>query len=376
MVRRALLSTLAALLLIAAGAGGASAGPERSERYIVVLHDRVDPGTVARDHARGHGAEISSVYRHAVKGYAATLPARRLDAVRSDPKVDYVEPDAPVTLAAQQLPWGVDRVGADVSSTRAGDGSGAVSGVHLYVIDTGVDSGHPDLDVVGHVNFAAGPNRDCNGHGTHVAGTASARDNAIDVVGAASGSLVTGVKVLGCNGSGSLSGVLRGIDWVTANAVAPAVANMSLGAGPSRSLDDAVKRSADRGITYVLAAGNESADACGSSPARAGTHAGVITVAATDRADAETSWSNYGACVDLWAPGAGIVSTSKGGGTTVMSGTSMAAPHVAGGAALVLSSRPSASAATVESALEGASVDTGRRSKDGRQVRLVEVSGF
>ena len=134
--------------------------------------------------------------------------------------------------------------------------------MHVYVIDTGVDTAHADLNVVGHVNFAKGKNADCNGHGTHVAGTIAARDNASDVVGVAPGAPVTGVKVLGCNGSGSYSGVIKGIDWVTANAIKPAVANMSLGGSAPSAVDDAVRRSAASGVFYALAAGNSGADAC------------------------------------------------------------------------------------------------------------------
>ena len=173
---------------------------------------------------------------------------------------------------AQTLPWGIDKIDADISSTRAGDGSGAVSNVNVYVIDTGVDATHPDLNVVGHVNFAGGPNRDCHGHGTHVAGTIAAKDNAYDVVGVAPGAPITGVKVLGCNGSGSNSGVIAGIDWVTANAIKPAVANMSLGGGASQAIDDAVRRSAASGVFYALAAGNEADQRMHALPAGRGRH--------------------------------------------------------------------------------------------------------
>ena len=153
------------------------------------------------------------------------------------------------------------------------------------------------------------------------------------MVGVAPGVRLTGVKVLSCSGAGSTSGVIAGIDWVTDNAVRPAVANLSLGGFASRALDDAVKRSVAKGIVYSIAAGNEGANACGSSPARAGTGTanGIVTTAATDSTERETSWSNYGSCVDLWAPGAAILSTWLGGGTTTLSGTSMAAPHVGGG---------------------------------------------
>jgi aqualysin 1 len=251
-----------------------------------------------------------------------------------------------------------------------------VSGVNAYIIDSGIDRAHTDLSVVGHINFAGGKNRDCNGHGTHVAGTVAAEDNAQDVVGAAPGAPLTGVKVLGCSGSGKYSGVIKGVDWVTANANKPAVANMSLGGGVSTALDDAVKRSANSGVFYSIAAGNEAANACNSSPARAGTHSGVATTAATNVSNAETSWSNYGSCVDIWAPGSSILSTRLGGGTTTMSGTSMAAPHIGGTGALYLSGNAAATAATVESAIKQNATSPGTRSKDGRSIALDYAGNF
>jgi subtilisin family serine protease len=186
------------------------------------------------------------------------------------------------------------------------------------------------------------------------------------------------VKVLGCSGSGYTSGVIAGINWVTANAVKPAVANMSLGGGVSQALDDAVRNSAASGVVYSIAAGNSGANACNSSPARAGagTANGIITTAATDSSNLETSWSNYGSCVDLWAPGAGILSTRKGGGTTTMSGTSMASPHVGGTAALYLSSHAGSTPAGVETQLKSDSLATGTTSKDGKPVRLVYARGY
>lgn len=367
--------TIAALLAVAWLAPAAGAQPG-AERYIVVLKDRVDsPGEVANDHERRHDASVQFVYRHALGGYAATIPSNKIDDVRSDSRVDYIERDGRVQATAQTLPWGIDRIDADVSSTLAGNGSGAVSNVNAYIIDTGIDK-HGDLSVVNHVDFASGPNKDCNGHGTHVAGTVAAKDNAAAVVGAAPGAPLTGVKVLGCGGSGSTSGVIKGVDWVTANAKKPAIANMSLGGGPSTALDSAVKKSANSGVFYSLAAGNEGDDACDHSPARAGTAGGVVTTGATGTSDTDPSWSNFGSCVDIWAPGVSILSTRKGGGTTTMSGTSMAAPHVGGTGALYLSSHTGASAATVESALKGAAVSTGTTSNDGTPIKLVNAGGF
>ena len=363
---------LAAIPLQAAGSR--QQGPER---YIVVLKsDVADPAAVANNHAQRYGLVIGFVYQNALKGYSAVIPNDRVAAVRTDARVDYVEPDQDAFASAQTLPWGIDRIDADLSSTLAGNGSGAVSNVHVYVIDTGVDKSHPDLNVIGHVNFANGPNKDCNGHGTHVAGTIAAKNNTIDVVGVAPGAPITGVKVLGCGGSGTYSGVIAGVDWVTSHAIKPAIANMSLGGGASSALDQAVRSSASSGVLYAIAAGNSGADACNSSPARVGTTDGVVTVAATDSSDREASWSNYGSCVDLWAPGVSILSTKLGGGTTTMSGTSMASPHVGGSGALYLSSHTSASASSVENALKSSAVSTGTTSKDGRAIKLVYVKNF
>ncbi|MGE5835437.1 MAG: S8 family peptidase [Acidobacteriota bacterium] len=312
---------------------------------------------------RRHGFRADQVFSAAVRGFSARLNGRQIDALERDPDVDYVEADETMFAVAQTVPWGIARV----------DGGAAVTNVNVYVIDTGIDTSHADLNVVGHVKFTSGPNSDCNGHGTHVAGTIAARDNAIDVIGVAAGAPLTGVKVLGCGGSGSTSGVIKGIDWVTSNAVRPAVANMSLGGGVSTALDNAVKNSVASGVFYSVAAGNSGADACTSSPARAGagTSNGIMTTAATDINDNEASWSNFGSCVDIWAPGVGILSTRRGGGTTSMSGTSMASPHVGGAAAVYLSSHPTAGPAAVESALKSAAVATGTTSKNGAAIKMV-----
>ena len=197
-------------------------------------------------------------------------------------------------------------------------------------------------------------------------------------MGVVPGAPLYGVKVLGCSGSGSYSGVIKGVDWVTANAQKPAVANMSLGGGFSQAVNTAVINSANSGIFYALSAGNDGDDAsCEKSPASAGagTNNGVMTVAATDKDDKAASWSNYGSCVDVWAPGVSILSTRKGGGTTTMSGTSMASPHVAGGGALYLSTHTGDSS-SVEMALKSAATSTGTKSKDGRTIVREYVRGF
>jgi subtilisin family serine protease len=327
---------------------------------------------------RFHGFNAEHVYSNIVRGFSGRLTASQIAVLRNNPMVAYIEPDGVMSVTAQTLPWGINRIDADISSTRAGNGSGTVTGVNVYVIDTGVYRTHADLNVVNHVNFAGGQNNDCHGHGTHVAGTIAARDNTGDVVGVAPGARVTGVKVLTCTGSGSTSGVIKGVDWVTANAVKPAIANMSLGGGASVTLDNAVKRSADSGVFYAVAAGNSGVNACNSSPARAGTHNGVMTTAATDSTDREASWSNFGSCVDVWAPGVSILSTRRGGGATTMSGTSMAAPHVGGTGALFLSRPQNAgsSAALAETMLKAATIATTRVSKDGRAIRLIYAGGY
>jgi aqualysin 1 len=347
-------------------------------RYVVVLDDSVaSPAAVAVKHERKYGLDAGYRYHAALNGYAATVPSGQLASLRADKRVAYVERDRKLHAAAQVLPWGIDRIEADLSSTLAGNGSGTVFGVNAYIIDTGIDTLHADLNVVGHVNFAGGKNRDCNGHGTHVSGTVGAKDNSADVVGAAPGVRLTGVKVLGCSGSGSTSGVIAGVDWVTSHAVKPAIANMSLGGSRSTALDTAVRNSAVSGIVYSLAAGNEGANACQSSPAAAGagTNNGIITTAAANSSNLETSWSNYGSCVDIWAPGASILSTRRGGGTTTMSGTSMASPHVGGAAALYLSSHAGATASAVEAQLKADAVSTGT-SKGGGAVRLLDAGGY
>ncbi len=374
-----LLTIVAVTVLLSTGVAFTQVQPgdSASGRYVVVLKDGVsDPGQAANDISRRNNAEVGFVYGKAIKGFSATIPNNRVAEVRADGRVDYVERDGTMKAVVQTLPWGIDRIDADTSSTLAGNGSGAVSNVNAYIIDSGIDATHPDLNIVGHVNFAGGTNKDCNGHGTHVAGTVAAKDNTADVVGVAPGAPLTGVKVLGCSGSGSYSGVIKGIDWVTANAKKPAIANMSLGGGVSQAVDDAVKNSANSGVLYSIAAGNEGADACNSSPARAGTSSGVVTTAATDSANKEASFSNYGACVDIWAPGVNILSTKKGGGTTTLSGTSMAAPHVGGTSALYLSKNTVASPATVEGALKAAAKTPGTTSKDGRVISLLYAGSF
>ena len=330
--------------------------------------------------------KATHMYSHVLQGFAAQLTAQQITALEADPTVDYVEPDGPMhTTAAQVLPWGIDKVDADVSSVRAGNGSGSVSGVTAYVIDTGVGQSISfstvDVKVKKRVNMVSTDSNafDCHGHGSHVAGTLGALDNTVEVVGVAPGVDIVSVRVLDCNGSGTTSDVIKGVDWVAANAVKPAVANVSLGGGIQQSLDDAVRRAVGKGVFFALAAGNSGANACNQSPARAGagTDNGIMTTGATDRNDAAASFSNYGSCVDIWAPGVDILSLGMFSGTTkTMSGTSMAAPHVAGAAALYLSRNRTATPAQVEAALRNAAAIPGTVARDGVQIRRLNVSAF
>ncbi len=308
-------------------------------RYIVVFQDDVrDIRGVAQEIARGNGFGLQRVREHAARGFTAVIPEARLDAVRSDPRVKFIEKDGPVSLirpivearpgggggAAEVTPWGI---------TRVGGGSGTPSG-RAYIIDTGVDLDHPDLNVgTGSdcVAYFTGRNADDgNGHGTHVAGTIGAIDNSIGVVGVAPGATICPVRVLGNSGSGSWSDVIAGIDFVAANGKAGDVANMSLGGSTNTAVDQAVVDAAAGGVKFSLAAGNDGDDANNHSPARVN-GPNIYTISAIDSTDFFASWSNWGnPPVDYAAPGVSILSTWKGGGTKTISGTSMAAPHVAG----------------------------------------------
>jgi len=354
---------------------GAEAG---AARYVVVFQDSVAAADVpghAHALAQAHGSVPDFVYERALHGFAAVLSERAVAALAADPRVRYIELDQVVEALDQTVPWGIERIGAGASFTVAGDGSGAVTNVNVYIIDTGIDRNHPDLNVVEHVSFAGGPNKDCNGHGTHVAGTVAAKDDAQGVVGVVPGAPLHGVKVLGCGGSGTVSGVIAGVDWVTQHAIRPAVANMSLGGGASKALDDAVGASAASGVVYALAAGNSAADACNSSPARAGagTDNGIITLSAIDQGDNEAYFSNVGPCVDMAAPGVDILSTYYKSGYATLTGTSMAAPHAAGTAALYLSKYPAASPATVEAAMKSTNGGLSQNSKSGTGYPIVYV---
>jgi subtilisin family serine protease len=343
--------------LPAAEAQGQAAGRIPGQ-YIIVLKEGVaGPREVAREMAAKHGADVFFTYEFALKGFAARIPEARLPHLASDPRVRYIEPDGVASVIAQELPWGVDYIDADQSSTRAGDGSGSVDGMGIAIIDTGIDTRHSDLNVAGGINYSGGKSdnyADGNGHGTHCAGIAAAKDNGIGVVGVAPGASLYAVKVLGNSGSGSWSAVIKGCDWVTARAGTIDVANLSLGGPANQAVDEAVERMVSAGIVVAVAAGNDGADASDYSPART---PNAITVGAHDRSGATASFSNTGDRVDVYAPGVGILSTYKKSSYAILSGTSMAAPHVAGAAALYLSTHPGALPQQVRDALVGAGMN-------------------
>lgn len=385
------LTLVLALVGVSPVPAGAQAPADRSAgRWIVVLRaDARSPSSVAAEHARGGNATISHVYDTALRGYAAAMSRVALERARRDSRVAYIErdqtavafhhrpghggggdPQAPAACADDEtVPWGVERVGApDNSQTNFGDGicGNGPRGATVYVIDSGTTS--PDLDVVGSVNFIRGRNRDCNGHGTHVAGTAAAIDNGTDVIGVAHAAPVVALRVLNCRGSGSYSGIIAAVDYVAGRS-GRRVANLSLGGPPSNALDAAISRAAGDGVFFALAAGNSGADACNYSPARVGRQvSGVVTVGATTASNRKASFSNDGRCVELWAPGVSIPSLAVNGGTTTLSGTSMASPHVAGGAALWLTAN-GGSPAQVESALR-------TRATNAPAGPLLNVAGF
>jgi len=324
------------------------------DSYIVVFKDVVDdPDRLVDELVRGNGSVVKFRYRHALKGFAAKIPPQAIEGIRRNPNVAYVEADGIVHAGTQYNPpsWGLDRID---QRNRPLDGiydyPNTGSGVTVYIIDSGIRFDHQEYygrafsgwDFVDNDPDAS----DCRGHGTHVAGTVGG-----STVGVAKNVTLVAVRVLDCNGSGSYSGVIAGIDWVTANRSLPAVANMSLGGGYSASLNQAVANSIASGVVYSVSAGNDNADACTKSPASA---PAALTIAASTSSDARASYSNYGTCVDLFAPGSGIYSSTMNGTNTYASwsGTSMAAPHVAGVAALYLSANPNATPTQVEQSIK------------------------
>ncbi|KAA6210614.1 S8 family peptidase [Streptomyces filamentosus] len=343
-------------VVLAAGSPDAVPGS-----YLVTL--RKDAGFTAgsaegRGLIAGYGGKVGKTFGAALDGYTVTLDAAAARRLAADPAVATVEQNQVVRAEAtqQNAPWGLDRIDqADLplSGTYTYPDS-AGTGVTAYVIDTGVRVSHAELGgrAVNGYDAVDGDTvaQDGNGHGTHVATTIAG-----STYGVAKAAKVVAVRVLDDNGSGTTAGVVAGIDWVTAHhaAGAPAVANLSLGGGASTTLDNAVKRSIADGVTYAVAAGNSGVNARNSSPARV---TEALTVGATSNTDAKASWSNYGAVLDLFAPGVSITAGWNTGdtATNTISGTSMATPHVAGAAAVYLAGHPTATPAQVSTALVNA----------------------
>ncbi|MFB9515883.1 S8 family peptidase [Streptomyces purpureus] len=318
--------------------------------WIVVLKD-------GSTRAGDLGVSPKHVYRSALKGFSTSMSKAKAAALAKDPRVAYVEQNTTVRISETQAnaTWGIDRIDQrNLPLSKTYTYNTTASNVTAYIIDTGIRTSHSEFGgraTVGTDTVGGGQNgQDCQGHGTHVAGTVGGK-----TYGVAKGVKLVAVRVLDCNGSGTTAGVIAGVDWVTANAVKPAVANMSLGGGANASLDDAVKRSIAKGVSYAVAAGNGNflgwpANACNYSPARVPE---AITVGATDSSDRRASFSNYGTCLDIFAPGVSVTSAWKDNdtATSTISGTSMAAPHTAGVAALYLAANPAATPAQVRDAL-------------------------
>jgi subtilisin family serine protease len=327
-----------------------AAGPNKIEgNYIVVLNEGSDRDRVLAQ----AGIKAKHVYDAVVNGFSAELKPRQLEALRSNPDVAYIEEDQDVFLDATQTVtaggslWGIDRIdqrNLPFSGSYTYTSTGA--GVRVYVIDTGILASHSQFGGRASNVYPSGSTTDCHGHGTHVAGTIGG-----STYGVAKGALLRGVRVLGCTGSGSISGIIAGIDWVRLNRINPAVANLSLGGGFSSALNTAVTNLSNSGVFVAVAAGNSNANACNSSPSSA---TAVFTVASSTKTDAKSSFSNWGSCVDAYAPGSSVLSAWIGSNsaTNTISGTSMASPHVAGVAALYKATFGNAASSTIDSFLK------------------------
>lgn len=331
----------------------ATAAPDRSipGRFIVTLEPRANPGEVAR----AHGITPSHTYSMAMNGFAGSISEAARAGLLRDARIVRVDPDRVVAEAdgavSGTLPWGLDRIdqrSATLDGSFQSPGTGR--GVTAYILDTGLRYSHADFGGRARAGFDAfgGDGSDCRGHGTHVAGTVGGT-----VHGVAREISLVSVRVLDCAGQGTTSGVVAGLEWVMAQGTRPAVANLSLSGGADDVLDQAVRAAVASGITVVAAAGNDARDACRYSPARVPE---AITTGATDPTDTKPYFSNWGSCVDWYAPGVSIVSAGHGSDTesVTRSGTSMSAPHSSGAAALHLQQFPGATPAEVRAALAGA----------------------
>ena len=348
------------------------AGDPIEGSYIVTVKQGKNPKTVATDKK----AQAKFVYRDAVNGFAAELSDSQVASLRKDPRVADIEQDRVVTASATQAgaTWGIDRIDQrnrplSNSYTYNHDGTG----VTAYIIDTGITPNHPDFGGRAAVAFDAvgdGQNGiDCHGHGTHVAGTIGSA-----TWGVAKNVQLRGVRVLSCSGSGSTAGVIAGVDWVRNNSPGPSVANMSLGGGYSSTLNSAAANLANSGVFLAVAAGNENQNACNVSPASA---SAAYTTAASDRTDRKASFSNWGSCVDGWAPGVSIKSAWLLSGTRTISGTSMASPHVAGVGALYKSNFGDAASSTISSWINtNATAGVIRSNPSGTPNRLLNKRGL
>ncbi|MFJ8162422.1 S8 family serine peptidase [Streptomyces sp. NPDC096136] len=305
--------------------------------------------------ARTHGGTVRTVFSTALRGYAAEMTAAQAERVAADPEVSYVQQDGLHAAAATQTdpPWGLDRIDQrDLPLDRKYTAAQSAANVTVYLVDSGLRTTHSQFQgraAIGVDEVGDGRNgADCTGHGTHVAGTVGGKD-----FGVAKGVRLVAVRVTDCRDRAATSAIIAAADWITAHAAGPAVVNMSINGGANTAEDDAIKRSISSGVTWVVSSGNGNTDACANSPARIGA---AIVVNNSTADDARRSDSNFGPCTDLFAPGTAITSAGNQSDTAgrQLSGTSMAAPHVTGAAALFLSTHPGATPAEVHSALTAA----------------------